>query len=160
MRIVDHNEIKEFRRTLRQLEQLLGFQAGDRCGPVSMPQCHLILEIEAAGETSASELCDRLFLDKSTLSRTIDTLVTRGLVVRTQDPNDRRVVRLCLTDEGRSCCDKVNRKNDDYFAKVLDEMPAQKRAHVTDAIRALVEALDKRRCEGERCSPLPGGEHE
>jgi DNA-binding MarR family transcriptional regulator len=145
-------DIKEFRRTLRHLEQLLGFQAADRCGAVSMPKCHAILEIESAGETTASELADRLFLDKSTLSRTVDTLVTQGLVERSPHPDDRRVVRLRLTSDGRSCCDEVNRTNDDYFKKVLDRIPPEKQKQVADAMRVLVDALEKQRDEGACCA--------
>jgi DNA-binding MarR family transcriptional regulator len=39
-------------------------------------------------------------LDPSTLVPMIDALVVRGLILRGQDPDDRRRIPLILTDEG------------------------------------------------------------
>ena len=48
----------------------------------------------------ATELRHKLVLDKSLLSKNLSDLEKRGLIQRTTDPNDSRVQRLSLSDEG------------------------------------------------------------
>jgi DNA-binding MarR family transcriptional regulator len=50
---------------------------------------------------SMGELAERLFCDASNVTGIVDRLESRGLVERQPDPDDRRVRRLVLTDEGR-----------------------------------------------------------
>jgi DNA-binding MarR family transcriptional regulator len=46
-------------------------------------------------------LADRTIKDQTTVTRLLDTLVRKGLVRRAQDPADRRVVQIWLTERGR-----------------------------------------------------------
>ena len=46
-------------------------------------------------------------VDSSTLSRLVDGLIQRGLVLRARSSEDARAVELCLTPEGESLIDKV-----------------------------------------------------
>jgi MarR family transcriptional regulator for hemolysin len=50
---------------------------------------------------SQSELAQRMDIEGPTLVRHLDRLEQHGLVQRCRDEQDRRVVRVCLTDEGR-----------------------------------------------------------
>jgi DNA-binding MarR family transcriptional regulator len=54
-----------------------------------------------AAELSIKELGTCLTLSLPAASRTIDSLLQRGLVTRTEDPADRRIKRLAITAEGR-----------------------------------------------------------
>lgn len=47
------------------------------------------------------QLAGRLSCVKSNMTQLVDRLETEGLVVRVDDPGDRRSVRAALTDEGR-----------------------------------------------------------
>jgi DNA-binding MarR family transcriptional regulator len=60
-----------------------------------------LLEDPADGASSIKELGARLALSLPAASRTADSLLQRGLVTRTEDPEDRRIKRLALTDKGR-----------------------------------------------------------
>ena len=46
------------------------------------------------------DLADRLAIEGPTLVRTLDMLVSKGLVRRTEDPDDRRAKLVSATDEG------------------------------------------------------------
>lgn len=48
-------------------------------------------------------IAEALGLDPASLVRSIDQLVTSGLVLRHDDPNDRRAKLLSLTDAGKTC---------------------------------------------------------
>jgi DNA-binding MarR family transcriptional regulator len=50
------------------------------------------------------------------MTRTVGALVERGLVLRQDDPTDRRSVILSLTDEGRRSLTAIRRRRDAWMA--------------------------------------------
>ena len=64
----------------------------------------IILGSLASGEgvKSASDLCKGISYDAGAMTRMIDRLETKGLIRRSRSPEDRRLVNLELTDEGRA----------------------------------------------------------
>jgi DNA-binding MarR family transcriptional regulator len=58
-------------------------------------------------DLSVKELGESLGLSLAAMSRAADELVQRGLMDRTEDPADRRIKRLRLTDEGHALVQKM-----------------------------------------------------
>ena len=58
-------------------------------------------------EVSVKELSDRLGLSLPGASRMVDTLLRRGWVERGEDPEDRRIKRIGITDAGRGIVDRI-----------------------------------------------------
>jgi MarR family transcriptional regulator for hemolysin len=54
------------------------------------------------------DLADRLAIEGPTLVRTLDMLVSKGLVRRTEDPDDRRAKLISATDEGRAFLKQIS----------------------------------------------------
>lgn len=84
---------------------------------------------EAEGETlRMSELAEAVLLSNSGISRRVTTLVTSGLVAKTQSKSDARVFRVKLTPKGRRALDKTWEKYrpmiDQLFADFLTETEA------------------------------------
>lgn len=73
---------------------------------ISAPQ-YVILVGLANGIDSASALCKGVSYDPGAMTRMIDRLERKGLVKRIRSPDDRRVVRLALTDEGKAVYPKL-----------------------------------------------------
>lgn len=59
---------------------------------------------EGKGDT-AGDLCRCIGVDTGAMTRMLDRLEAKGLIRRVRCCNDRRVVRLSVTDEGRKLCD-------------------------------------------------------
>lgn len=59
---------------------------------------------------TAAELARHLCHDAGATTRTVDTLEERGLIARSRCTEDRRMVRLSLTDEGRIVTDRCKIK--------------------------------------------------
>jgi DNA-binding MarR family transcriptional regulator len=59
-----------------------------------------LLRISDKGESQMSTIAKDLHVAPSTATRAVDRLVERGLATRYRDPDDGRVVRIMLTDEG------------------------------------------------------------
>jgi DNA-binding MarR family transcriptional regulator len=136
-------EIRRHRRQVREFHRATGGFMEDRmcCGGVSVPQCHVLLELDDSGPTSLVSLAEALRLDKSTVSRTIDTLVSRGLVDRISNSGDRRYVVLDLTDAGATTVAIIHGMSDEGVRKIFSHIPADRRVEVAECFGLLVDAV-------------------
>lgn len=143
---VSATNIRIFRKALRKFERIVSTLQKDNscCVGATFAQCHVLLEIEELGETTIAELAGSLRLDKSTLSRTIDGLVTTGLVERKPNPADRRFTLLSLTKSGKKTCDNFNKANDEYYEQVFRAIPPEEHKEVMHYFGLLVQALEER----------------
>ncbi len=53
----------------------------------------------------SSEVAARGWSSPGTVTTVVNTLARDGFVERRPDPGDRRIVRLCITDQGRAVCE-------------------------------------------------------
>lgn len=75
---------------------------------LSLPQYRLLFLL-AEGKIAASALADRLAVSRPSVTAVVDGLVTRGLVERHQDPDDRRRVGHDLTASGHRLLEAADR---------------------------------------------------
>jgi DNA-binding MarR family transcriptional regulator len=68
---------------------------------------YVILVNLANGVDSASGLCKGVSYDPGAMTRMIDRLERKGFVRRVRSPDDRRVVNLALTEEGKAVYPKL-----------------------------------------------------
>ena len=61
-----------------------------------------VLRIISGGDNTAGALCRHLSIHSAAMSRMLDRLERKALIVRTRDDHDQRQVRLSLTEKGRS----------------------------------------------------------
>ncbi len=141
---------KHLRTIERELERQLRIQA--RHSGMTSAQCRVLLELADAGEASLVDLSERVGLDTSTVSRTIDKLVGAGLVTRITDPANRRYVRLAIAGKGKKKVELIDHCCDQYYVDVLREVPKDKQAALVDSGKQVAEALARRGKE-KCCSP-------
>jgi DNA-binding MarR family transcriptional regulator len=63
--------------------------------------------ISEDGQITQSEIADILAKGKPTVSRALDALEKKGLIVRESDRDDRRIKPIRLTDKGQEVLDRV-----------------------------------------------------
>jgi MarR family transcriptional regulator, lower aerobic nicotinate degradation pathway regulator len=68
---------------------------------LSMSQLFALHELDHRAGISQRELAERLGLEKSSVSRLVADLESEGLLTRRRDPDNRRLYRLEITEEGR-----------------------------------------------------------
>jgi MarR family transcriptional regulator for hemolysin len=79
----------------------------------------IVLRSAARSEPlSQRELAARLGLEAPTLVPQLDRLEREGLIARRRDPNDRRVIRIDVTEEGREHLDRLADVADRHEAAV------------------------------------------
>ncbi len=150
---MENQASKYLRELIRVLVRNLGIleKSDASCCGVTISQCHAIVEIGRSGEVSLNELAELLALDKSTMSRTINNLVEDGLVIRELDPEDRRYVKIKLTDKGIKIFKNIEESMDRYYKAIFNSVPEEKREQVLDSLKLLIEAVNKNKCCREDC---------
>ena len=122
---MDISVIRKFRENIRHIERELNIQNNATCCEgVTLAQCHTLLEVYSHNSINLNELSEKLYLDKSTVSRTVDSLVKNGTVNRVIPEENRRKVTISLTKRGNSICQQINRDSDAYFDAIINAIPA------------------------------------
>ena len=146
------NRIRSFRRNLRRFERLNQLTNALCCfESITLAQCHVLLEIEALGETTTKQLSENLKLDKSTLSRTVEGLKRLGLLRRGAHAHDRRFAVLTLTGRGRAKCDSLNRFNDHMYGRIFGKFPQKERELRFQSVDHMVQAMSEYCQETGKC---------
>lgn len=145
-----YKDAEALRNVIRLLERKLGIldMVESSCCGVTFAQCHAIVEIGRVGTISLNDLADMLGLDKSTMSRTINNLVNNDLVLREIDPEDRRFVKIGLTEKGSKAFQEIEAGMNNYFNRIYLAIPETKRDQVLESLEILLSALgDNERCK-------------
>lgn len=122
---MDPEIVTAFRKTLRIFERELDQQNNSSCCcGVTLAQCHVLMELSATDNLNLNQLSDRLSVDKSAASRTVESLVSKKMVHRNVPKENRRTTILSLTGTGSSVSRQINDGNNDYYAKVLQGIPS------------------------------------
>ena len=112
------------------------------CGkPVAVAEAHALMELAQGAPLSQNDLVARLQLEKSTVSRLVGILETRGWIVRARSAQDGRARELRLTESGRQIAADLAEARRTKFARVFDAIPEQERAAVLASLQILVEAI-------------------
>jgi DNA-binding MarR family transcriptional regulator len=109
--------------------------------PVSMSQAYAVHELDQGVPLSQQELTERLFLEKSTVSRMVADLENKGLVERERDPSNRRTYRLRLTDTGRTFHKRVAAAYDGHFDRWTAAMTPAERKALLIGLPALIRVV-------------------
>lgn len=86
---------------------------------ITPPQFVALQWLFEFGDMTIGELSNKMFLACSTTTDLVDRMEKNQLVLRVKDPNDRRVVRIHLLEEGERIIDEVIKKRQAYLHGVL-----------------------------------------
>lgn len=113
------------------------------CGQLmSVSTAHALCELATGPALNQRDLASRLGITTSSTSRLVDQLVAKGWAQRDADPDssDSRVRLVVLTPEGERTARQVLHARSQRFARLLDNVPVEKRAMVVEAFGLLREA--------------------
>jgi DNA-binding MarR family transcriptional regulator len=91
----------------KQAESLIRAQIGNE---ITNDQHYILRYIFQNGECTSSELAEVFVVNKSAITAIINRMVDRALIQRRRDENDRRVVYLSLTYEGKMLYENMQEK--------------------------------------------------
>jgi DNA-binding MarR family transcriptional regulator len=111
------------------------------------PQLTVLKMLEGLGDLSLSDLSERIRAQNSTVTGIIDRMEREGLVLRSRSTEDRRVVRIKLTDKGARIARDIEIEPMEIFRSALESLTP---AEMSDLLRILtkiarrVQAIVKR----------------
>lgn len=156
-------DARALQAAIADLVRVYQFRDRDRicCHDISVTQCYALEALVEHGPMRLSELTERLFLDKSTTSRVVRTLVKKQYVAQHPDATDGRATALSATRAGRNLCARITDDLVSQQKELLADLDPDVRAGVVNVIRRLAQAADSRFRSGvsvgASCSPATGG---
>jgi DNA-binding MarR family transcriptional regulator len=106
---------------------------------LSRPQIHALLHIYHGGECQISEIGDLSDASPAAASQLVERLVQQGLVERTEDPSNRRVKKVRLTDRSLELIRQGVASNR-FLMELMAVLPERQRKTVHTAFNYLAQA--------------------
>jgi MarR family 2-MHQ and catechol resistance regulon transcriptional repressor len=131
---------------IAELVRVYQFRDRDRicCHDISVTQCYALETLVEHGPMRLSALAERLFLDKSTTSRVVGTLVRKGYAEQHPEAADRRATAVSATRQGQRLCGRITDDLVEQQKQLLQDLDPEVRAGVVQVIRKLARAADSR----------------
>ena len=107
---------------------------------VTLPQYRALVVLGQHGTQRPVDLATALDVSPSTATRMCDRLVAKSLVDRDRVGDDRREVRVRLSDRGRALVDEVTRRRRAELAVLLAALPAERQEAIAAALRTFADA--------------------
>lgn len=107
---------------------------------ITMAQAKLLYVVATAGQPSMSEIAQRLGVTISTTSGAVERLVELGLLARTEDPANRRQVRVSVTDAGRATLEQVRELSTRQLHVLFEHLDDRDLGVIERAIRIMTDA--------------------
>lgn len=111
-------------------------------GPISLIHLNVLTILEDEGPSTMRGLAEALDVSQASATGIIDRMRQRDLVVRNRDDQDRRVVRVALTDTGRRLIDGVAAERRGRLAMLLGDLTDDELAGFLLGARALRRARE------------------
>ena len=92
---------------------------------------------------SMGELSHALEVPLSTATRIMDWLVKNGYAERLPDPDDRRIVRVALTQSGKEMYQTINEFFIERMERIMREFTPQERHDLLSLLSRVVDAIEK-----------------
>lgn len=112
---------------------------------LTVPQLKCLFYISNQGKTNFRKLADRLKVSPSNITGIIDRLVEQGLVSRTENPEDRRVLLLQATNEGETLVTELREKRSVYLSQTLTDLSPEELDSIAQGLALLVRATEGQR---------------
>ena len=114
---------------------------GAFCEGVTFHQFMILDAVAKEKELHMADLHKLLSVEKSTTTRLVTPLITKGLIRRDKAAHDSRAVKFTLTKEGRETHKKIQLCVADFFQRVLENVPAGKRTEVMESVKIFISAI-------------------
>ncbi|MGP4100067.1 MarR family winged helix-turn-helix transcriptional regulator [Nonomuraea sp. KM90] len=123
---------------------------------LTMPQLRALFAVRRRSGCTVSELAESLGQRLAAASALANRLVRAGLLRHVPDQEDRRRVRLELTDDAEQMLSAVDRRSTDRFAAILGRMSPQGRDALTTALLELIELMSSGTPQSPAATATPG----
>jgi DNA-binding MarR family transcriptional regulator len=108
---------------------------------VTMPQMKVLMLLGLHGSAPVSQLAQQMNVSPPNVTGILDRLQKNGWVRRTNDAQDRRVVKVVLTEQGHHFLDGIQEASATRTRARLAEMAPKDQAALRQGLRALMTVM-------------------
>ncbi|MEH7074835.1 MarR family winged helix-turn-helix transcriptional regulator [Neobacillus drentensis] len=108
---------------------------------ITPPQFIALQWLFEDGDMTIGDLSTKMYLACSTTTDLVDRMEKNLLVERVKNPNDRRVVRIHLLEEGKRIIDEVIKKRQVYLEEVLVDFSSEEIQLLERSLKKLHEEM-------------------
>lgn len=109
---------------------------------LSMSQLGALFQIHR-GRSNVSDLGEGLGITIAAASQMLDRLVQQGLIVRLEDPQDRRAKKLALTDKGRRILQDSAQARQGWLQDLVATLSASEKERIASALKVMIEKTNQ-----------------
>jgi DNA-binding MarR family transcriptional regulator len=138
-------EIDDFRDAMRKWREIFmqrtmqNFMMYAKRHGLSPAQANTLFFLKRTGSAGVSDIGDDLGITSAAASQMIERLVQQGLITRSEDPSDRRLKRIVLSEKGLEMIQGGFRAQHEWQENLATRLTPQELTQVTDALTLLVE---------------------
>jgi len=133
------SDIRTFNRFYTDIIGLLDQHLLD--SPYALAEARILFEINNAGTIQASQIIDKMHIDKSYLSRLLKKLEKDKLVIRKRSDSDARAVILSLTEKGEKEFGMLNKASDEQIRNLIDPLSAVQKTSLASDMSDIMRVL-------------------
>jgi len=111
---------------------------------LSWPKFNALIHLYMTGDRGLiqSELSKKMLVSRANITGLIERLEKEGLVVRRNDPSDKRVLRVCLTDRAVRLIDTFLPVHNEYMHKVMSVLDRDEKEVLISLLKKIHKGLD------------------
>jgi DNA-binding MarR family transcriptional regulator len=106
----------------------------------SMPQFFLLMQVYRREHCGISDLSEHLEITNAATSQLVDKLVQANLLVRTEDPNDRRAKQVALTPKGKELIERGIQERYRWMGVLEENLTPEEKVKIAEALEIMTQA--------------------
>jgi DNA-binding MarR family transcriptional regulator len=129
-----------FRVVMKKIDRTLSQQL-EPYG-VSIPQSFILYSLMEQDGATLKEIGNKTLIDSSSMTVLVDKLEKDELVVRKLDSQDRRAIRVVITEKGRDIAEKVSKIGIKFNSQLYDLLGEGNQKEFIHGINNIINGLD------------------
>ncbi len=114
-----------------------------RSSGLSMSMIGALFHLNQREKAGVTELGDHLGVTSAAASQMLERLVQQGLIQRSEDPDDRRVKQIILTDKGCQVLEEGLQARQGWLTDLTDSLTESEQKRVNSALSLLIDKANQ-----------------
>src|SRR5512133_1966147 len=119
------------------------FNRYTRNAGLSLAQMTVLMHLYYQGPSEVTTFCEMMQITAAGASQMIERMVQQGAVQRNEDPSDRRVRLVSLTEQGRHLVEESITARQAWVEQLVESLPEEDRGRIQAALQTLNEQASK-----------------
>ena len=138
-----HQQYEAFEELMSRLQQIMKTKHASKDFGLTASQMFILRFLMYSSQAKASDIARASGLSPGAVTQVCDELVKDGLVERTRSQDDRRVVHIQITDQGRELVDRFRKTRSEKMKFILTRLGEEDATEFVRIIGRVVDIVEK-----------------